>query len=626
MAEGRIPQSFIDEVLLRTDIVDLIDARVKLKRAGKNYSACCPFHQEKSPSFTVNRDKQFYYCFGCGATGNALSFLMAYDRLEFIDGLKLLAQQAGLSLPETRDASSEKPSQQPLFDALEAAAVFFEQQLRSSPQKSRAIHYLKARGLQGPTAKQFRIGYAPPGWDNLLRHLGQAPEQRQRLLDAGLLIHNSQRQSDYDAMRDRVIFPIRDYRGRVIGFGGRVLNDDKPKYLNSPESPVFHKGQELYGLYEARQHGKLQQIVVVEGYMDVVSLAQAGISECVATLGTATSSTHVERLFRLVPEVIFCFDGDAAGRRAAWRALENTLPALRDGCSVRFLFLPDGEDPDSIVRREGPERFRARLKADALTLSDYFFQHLGADLALNTLEGRAQLATLALPYLTLIDAGLFRELLLQELSRLTALSLELLQQRLLNTAPVTPAAPSMAAATDTPGSSSSAQTIAPQRQPNSRASTFTPSAPRPPLPPANATLRTLSAQAILRLLQAPELAQQWPAEWLSSLDDPESALLCALATALREQPQRSLAALIGSWQGQDHGRELACIASQGESLVPAQRLQDDRIEFSKRLHYRHLENRLAQAAQAAKSEPSLHTLQALTEARKALAQAQEKPS
>lgn len=612
MADGRIPQSFIDEVLLRTDIVDLIDARVKLKRAGKNYSACCPFHQEKSPSFTVNRDKQFYYCFGCGATGNALSFLMQYDRLEFIDGLKLLAQQTGLSLPETREAASDKPSQQPLFDALEAAAHFFEQQLRQSAQKNRAVSYLKARGLSGQTAKYFRLGYAPPGWDNLLRTLGGDANQRQPLLETGLLVHNSQRNSDYDAMRDRVIFPIRDYRGRVIAFGGRVLNDDKPKYLNSPESPVFHKGQELYGLYEARQHGKLQQVIVVEGYMDVVSLVQAGIHEAVATLGTATSTTHVERLFRLVPEVVFCFDGDAAGRRAAWRALENTLPALKDGCSARFLFLPDGEDPDSLVQREGSERFRARMKVDAQTLSDYFFQHLSHGLNLQTLEGRAQLANDALPFLKTLPQCLYRELLLQELAQRTALNLETLQQRLESVpataiAPVAPAAPPV---------------IDPNHQRDIRPAT----PERRPSVPQAPSIRSLSAQAILRLLQAPELAQTWPKHWLETLEDPETPLLVDLANALRSQPNRSLAALLGSWQGQEQGRALAAIASAASTAVQARHWQDDSAAFTHRLQERHLEFAVAQAAMAVKQQPSAERLKALTQARLALAKAQEKSS
>ncbi len=339
MAEGRIPQSFIDDVLLRTDIVDVIDARVKLKRAGKNYSACCPFHQEKTPSFTVNREKQFYYCFGCGASGNALSFLLEHDRLDFIDGLKQLAGNVGLTLPETRNSNvPAAPSQQPLYDVLENAARFYEQQLRTHQQRNSAVDYLKKRGLTGQLARQFRIGYAPPGWDNLLQALGLEAEQKQLLLQAGLLIHQEQRNSFYDALRDRVIFPIRDFRGRVIAFGGRVLGDDKPKYLNSPESAVFHKGRELYGLYEAKQSGKLSRLIVVEGYMDVVALAQHGINEAVATLGTATSTAHVERMLRVVNDIIFCFDGDDAGRRAAWRALENALPMVGDDVNLRFLF------------------------------------------------------------------------------------------------------------------------------------------------------------------------------------------------------------------------------------------------------------------------------------------------
>ena len=620
MAEGRIPQSFIDEVLLRTDIVDLVDGRVKLKRAGKNYTACCPFHTEKSPSFTVNREKQFYYCFGCGASGNAISFLMEHDRLDFIDGLKQLAGAAGLTLPETREGGRPRESHQPLFDALEAAATWFEQQLRQAPAKARAVDYLKRRGVTGQVAKAFRLGYAPPGWDNLLRQLATTPALQQQLEQAGLLIRHAQRNSLYDAMRDRVIFPIRDFRGRVIAFGGRVLNDDKPKYLNSPESPVFHKGQELYGLHEARQSGKLTRLLVVEGYMDVVALAQHGIPEAVATLGTATSSTHVERLFRVVPEVVFCFDGDAAGRRAAWRALENALPALKDGVSAKFLFLPDGEDPDSLVRREGPELFRARISAASVPLTEQLFRHLMADIDTSSLEGRSRLASEALPLLATVPESLFRTLLVQRLSELTQLQTSVLDERLqqlANKAKAPPvAAPAAAPLPAEPGMDDAPPPWlhaaddwhpepfhAPDAEPPRRDRADWSSrrdgrqAPRPqprdagprPVP------RSLSAQAIRLLLRDPSLATGWPLELLSGLQDAETALLQSLVGAFTLSPDTRLATLLGRWHGTPEGEQLGTLAAeewligeadtQGEArdLLRLLRVQALELEVS-RLH------------------------------------------
>lgn len=662
MSAGRIPQAFIDEVLLRTDIVDLIDARVKLKRAGKNYAACCPFHQEKSPSFTVNREKQFYYCFGCGASGNALSFLIEHDRLEFIDGLKQLAGHAGMSLPETREAGgSQRDSQQPLFDALDAAAQYFEQQLRQAPARDRAVSYLKKRGVTGAVAKHFRLGYAPPGWDNLLQDLGKDPVAHERLLQAGLLIRNEQRNSVYDALRDRVIFPIRDFRGRVIAFGGRVLNDDKPKYLNSPESPVFHKGQELYGLYEARQSGKLTRLLVVEGYMDVVALAQNGIPEAVATLGTATSTTHIERLFRVVSEVVFCFDGDNAGRRAAWRALENALPALKDGVSARFLFLPDGEDPDSLVRREGPELFRARIDADAVPLTEQLFKHLSEDLSLSSLEGRSKLANEALPLLALVPESLFKTLLLQRLSELTELSVEVIEKQLTQRA-AQKAAQQQQAATDsaqysaqpahgaTPASphdepywaqmpdddampwlqhedhEHQAQPKFSQRKGLSRDAKLSRSDGKPAFnqrrertqPPA---LRSLSAQTIRLMLQAPTLASSWPEDLLLTLDDPESGVLHALLNDLKLDPERSLAALLGSWHGTPEGDALAAIAAEAWLLTPS----DPEIEarhLTYRLRLRALELEADRLNKQLQQTLDRNTLQALTDIKRQHAELQ----
>ena len=407
---GLIPASFIDELMARTDIVEVINARVPLKKAGREYKACCPFHGEKTPSFTVSPTKQFYHCFGCGAHGTALGFLMDYEHLGFPEAVEELASLAGLEVP--REASAAPDRRPDLFGVLEAAAQFYREQLKQAPE---AIRYLKARGIGGATAAIFGIGYAPEAWDALLKRLGPDEAGARRLLAAGLVIERDQG-GCYDRFRGRVMFPIRDARGRVIGFGGRVLGQDEPKYLNSPETALFHKGKELYGLYEARQAlREIPRLMVVEGYMDVIGLREAGIAWAVATLGTATTPEHLERLFRVTEEVVFCFDGDRAGRQAAWRALENTLPALRDGRQVRFLFLPEGEDPDSLVRKEGAEAFTGRL-ADALPLSDYLHDTLAAQVDMGSLDGRARLAELAKPLIARVPDGVFRALLVKRIA------------------------------------------------------------------------------------------------------------------------------------------------------------------------------------------------------------------
>jgi len=332
---GPIPQDFIDQLLARVDIVDVVGSRVPLKKAGREFTACCPFHTEKTPSFTVSPVKQFYHCFGCGEHGTAIGFLMAYDRMTFPEAVEELARQVGLEVPHEERPERRGPDPQPLYDVLERAAQHYQQQLRRHPEAQRAIQYLKGRGLSGETAAAFGLGYAPPGWDNLLGAHGTDAEAVKRLDLAGLLAEGSGGKR-YDRFRDRIMFPIRDARGRVIGFGGRVLGDAKPKYLNSPETPVFHKGRELYGLYEARRvPGAIERLLVVEGYMDVIALAQHGIGNAVATLGTATTTEHLERIFKTAPEVVFCFDGDRAGREAAWKALNAALPQLREGREAR---------------------------------------------------------------------------------------------------------------------------------------------------------------------------------------------------------------------------------------------------------------------------------------------------
>jgi len=429
-----IPSAFIDDLLARTDIVEIIESRVTLKKTGQNYSGLCPFHQEKSPSFSVSQDKQFYYCFGCQATGSALTFLMEFERLDFISSVEALAARLGLSVPDDRQRQSSEESQRrkSVLLQLEKAADFYRVQLRSHGQRAKAVDYLKNRGLSGPIARDFGLGFAPPGWDNLLKALALSDEDVSLMIDAGLLIDQPEEKKRYDRFRDRIIFPIRDLRGRTIAFGGRIIGDGKPKYLNSPETTVFHKGRELYGLYEARKsQAKLDRILVVEGYMDVVALAQHGIHFAVATLGTATTIEHVERLFRQVSEIIFCFDGDLAGRNAAWKALLIVLPLLSDGRSAKFLFLPDGEDPDSLVRSEGSEGFVKRLQ-QADTFVDWFFRKIQQDLVskntdIDTISGKAALSKLAMSYLNNMQEGVFRHLMIDELALKTGLDKERLQ-------------------------------------------------------------------------------------------------------------------------------------------------------------------------------------------------------
>lgn len=430
---GLIPQAFIDDLLSRVDIVDVIDKRIKLRKTGKNYSALCPFHTEKSPSFSVEPDKQFYYCFGCGAGGNALGFVMDYERMDFPQAVEALAGDYGLEVPREEGKGEDKRQSEnkQLLAVLHDANQFYQKQLRAHPLKTRAVDYLKKRGLTGEIAKQFGIGFAPPGWDNLLKALGSSTAAIESMIKSGLLIkrdldnaedasspQSPRKEGQYDRFRDRIMFPIRDTRGRVIGFGGRVLNDDKPKYLNSPETPVYHKGNELYGLYEARRaNPKLTRFVIVEGYMDVVALAQHGIDYAVATLGTATNATHLTRLFRLVSEVVYCFDGDNAGRTAAWRGLQTALPILEDGRQVRFLFLPDGEDPDTLVRKIGKDRFNTLID-HATPLADFFFDHLREGLDADSIEGKAKLSSLAIPLLRLLPNGIYRQLMLDRLASL----------------------------------------------------------------------------------------------------------------------------------------------------------------------------------------------------------------
>jgi DNA primase len=417
---GRIPQAFIDELIARADLVELIGTRVPLKKAGREYKACCPFHNEKTPSFCVIPEKQFYHCFGCGAHGTALGFLMEYDRLPFPEAVEDLAARVGLPVPHETGAAPDSgaDSAVPLYEMLTTVSDFYHASLLRN---ERGQAYAAKRGLTAETIERFRIGYAADGWSEVLRRFGGSERSQGQLQASGLIIERdrtggSGSERYYDRFRDRLMFPIRDTRGRVIAFGGRVLDQGEPKYLNSPETALFHKGKELYGLYETRLARRaLKRLLVVEGYMDTVRLHQAGLTYAVATLGTSTTAEHLRRAFRLVSEIIFCFDGDRAGRAAAWRALQQVLPEAREGREIRFLFLPEGEDPDSLVGSEGSERFEARLDF-ALPLSEYLVSQLLEQADVGHADGKARFVALARPLVEKIVPGVYRELLLERIA------------------------------------------------------------------------------------------------------------------------------------------------------------------------------------------------------------------
>ena len=516
---ARIPDAFIDDLLARTDIVEVINARVPLKRQGKEYSARCPFHDERSPSFTVSPTKQFYHCFGCGAHGTAISFLMNYERLEFLDAVDDLAKRAGMEVPRDTQQRNENPDTKDLFNALEAAARFFQRQLAAS---DKAREYFDRRGVGEAVRAQFALGYAPDGFSALKDALG-TDERRMKLLDRAGLFSKNDRGHVYDKFRDRVMFPIHDRRGRVIAFGGRVLQkDDGPKYLNSPETALFHKGRELYGLWQVRQaRSKIERLIVVEGYMDVIALFDHGISEAVATLGTATTPDHAELLFRNAPDVYFCFDGDAAGRKAAWKAVESVLPRMRDGRQAFFLFLPDGEDPDSIVRHEGAPGFDARLQ-QATPLSQFFFDTLAEGIQLGTLDGKARLAERAKPLLAQIPDGAFGDLMRQRLTELTGVG---------------------------------ARSAAPDTHVPTQRTRGAAAVPAPK--------RSLVRAAITLLLQQPSLALDLePPYRFVALQQPGIPLLVDLVALVHARPDITTGALIEHFGDREEGASLQKLASQ----------------------------------------------------------------
>jgi len=573
---GRIPTSFIDELLVRVDIVDVIDSRVQLKKTGREYQACCPFHNEKTPSFTVSPDKQFYHCFGCGAHGSALGFLMEYEHLGFVEAVEELAAGAGMEVPREAGQAFSGQSHQDLYGVMEKAAQYYRQQLKRHEQAAQATDYLKGRGLTGEVAAAFELGFAPPGWNNLGTYLLAQDVSETQLMQAGLIVKKDSG-GYYDRFRERIMFPIRDRRGRVVAFGGRQLGGgDGPKYLNSAETAIFHKGRELYGLFQARKaERKLERLVVVEGYMDVVALAQFGVRNAVATLGTATTRDHLERLFRVVPQIVFCFDGDRAGRQAAWRALENALPVLSEGRQILFMFLPDGEDPDTLVRKEGKDGFEARV-TDASSFSDYFFGELSGAVDMTGIDGRARLVEQARPLLEKLPKGVFRHMMAARLAEIAKVD-----------------------------ASALGGLMAAKR-----------SSSRTPLRPAHVikSVPSLMRKVIQLLLHRPALIMRID-DWsvLQGLDQPGLPLLQELVELLQQSPQLSCGAIVEHWRAQEKREEaghLARLAGQ-PLMVPEDGLEAEFVAAVEKLailrdeqRWEYLESKvqLGSASDAEKSE------------------------
>lgn len=534
---SRIPQSFIDDLVNRADIVDVVGSRVPLKKKGKEYTACCPFHHEKSPSFFVSPEKQFYHCFGCGAHGTVLGFLMAHDRLDFVEAIETLAGQMGMEVPREGGNTPNENPHAPLLTILEECSRYYQGELKRT---AKAIDYLKQRGVSGEVAALFGLGYAPAGYDTLERVINANDGIREQLKRAGMLSEGEQGRL-YDRFRERIMFPIRDRRGRVIAFGGRVLNDDKPKYLNSPETPLFHKGAGLYGLYEARKAlGRPERLLVVEGYMDVVMLAQYGVREVVATLGTAVTREQVDLMYRNTAQVVYCFDGDEAGRRAAWRALESTLPQLRDGLDARFMFLPDGEDPDSLVRQEGAEAFRKRIQADAVSFDHFLLSELEQQTEHDgSPAARAKLKALAQPLIQLMPESTLKDLVFDALAKQIGTRVSRLQ--------------------NTPRNA----------EPAERRRT------QPPSSPGN-TRHSAIRKAILYLLHHPELAGEHELDpaWAHSTT-PGFALLSELVNTLRAQPM-PLGILLERYRDSPHLKTLDALAC----LPAPQDSEDEQVRQS----------------------------------------------
>jgi DNA primase len=545
---GLIPQTFIDELIARADIVEVIGSRVQLKKAGREFKACCPFHNEKSASFWVSPEKQFYHCFGCGAHGTVLRFLMEHDHMAFPEAVEELATRLGLDVPHEGSNAPGGPRRvdEPLYDVMGRVARFYSETLSRD---ERAQQYVARRGLDRETVEKFGIGYAPNSWNEVLRRFGGSDDAVRTLADIGLIIERDRGQirdgdRHYDRFRDRIMFPIRDGRGRIIAFGGRILDQGEPKYLNSPETVLFHKGRELYGLYEARRsRTNLKRLVIVEGYMDAVRLHQYGINYAVATLGTATTPEHLKRIFRIVSEVVFAFDGDRAGRAAAWRALQHALPEARQGREIRFLFLPDGHDPDSLVGEEGAEAFERRLDA-TLPLSEYLIRELSEQSDLSHADGRAHFSENARPLWSKLPDGVYRELMLARIAEVVGIGPQRLQELW---------------SAGHPGS------IA--------ASAPTPLPKRVPVRHINGGRGSLVRQAVLRLVSYPAIAQEVSEQERASLDEceePGIELLRELIDNLRTQPAQNSAQVIERWAGKPGGDSL-------EKLLQREQLMADAV-------------------------------------------------
>jgi DNA primase len=551
---GLIPQSFIDELIARADIVEIIGLRVPLKKAGREYKACCPFHGEKTPSFWVSPEKQFYHCFGCGAHGTVLRFLMEHDRMAFPEAVEELAQHLGLEVPhDNGPAGNTRKSEESSYDLMAKVAAFYREALAREP---KARQYLERRGLERATIEHFGIGYAPNSWNEVLKRFGSTDAERRALAELGLIIERERGQIRdgehyYDRFRDRIMFPIRDVRGRVIAFGGRIIEQGEPKYLNSPETPLFHKGRELYALYETRRaRSNLKRLLIVEGYMDAVRLHQAGITYAVATLGTATTPEHFKRIFRLVTEVVFAFDGDRAGRAAAWRALQHALPEAREGREIRFLFLPEGHDPDTLVGEEGREAFEKRLET-TLPLSEYLVRELSEQADLTHADGRARFSELARPLVTKLPEGVYRELLLARIAGVIGLAPGRLQELWQTGHPGN--APSSRAASDAP--LSTAPTVRTRGQGQARTS---------------AGRGSLVRQAVVRLVRFPGIAQQVSQEeraGLNGCEEPGAELLRDLLDDLREHPLRIPAQVIERWADKPGGEVLQKLLQRDEIVT-----------------------------------------------------------
>lgn len=549
---SRIPQDFVEQLLSRIDIVEVIEERWPLKKAGREAVACCPFHSEKTPSFTVSKTKQFYHCFGCGAHGTAIAFLMAFARLDFSEAVAELAQRAGMQLPSHTAEGWKEDGVAELYGVLQQCRNFFCQQLRQPGSAVRAKNYLAQRQLSPEVIQSFELGFAPPGWRNLASALGHNEALQDRLLRAGLLVSKSGA-IPYDRFRDRIMFPIHDRRGRVIGFGGRVLDQTTPKYLNSPETVLFRKRRELYGLFQALQGpAKAHRMIVVEGYLDVLALAQFGITNVVATLGTAIALEQVERLFGLVPEVVLCFDGDQAGRAAAWRALEKALPAMRDGRQMSFVFLPENEDPDTLIRREGREAFEARV-TQAKGLTTYLFEHLLAQTDNGTLEGRARLVALAKPLLLKLPPGALQSLAFQRLAELSG----------------------VAASDLTPRSSRSMPAKSHRPRPGDH----------------HQGHPSLVRKTVTLLLQRPSLAiQAAQATFIEKVELPGISLLRELTEFLVSRPEISTGAIVEHFRQHPAGPHLARLALQ-ECHLAGEGLEREFADALQRLSEQHLDQR-----------------------------------